>query len=876
MSEKRKYDPKSVESKWQHFWLSHKIFKTESHSPKPKYYILDMFPYPSGSGLHVGHVEGYTATDIIARYKRMKGFNVLHPMGWDNFGLPAEQYAMRTGTHPSVTTKQNINNFRRQLQAMGYSYDWDREVTTSEPSYYKWTQWIFTMLYQKGLAYEAEVSVNFCPELGTVLANEEVENGKSKEGGYPVVKKPLKQWMLRITAYAERLLEDLALIDWPDSLKQMQVNWIGKSEGAEVSFIENHTKATITVFTTRPDTLFGATYLVLAPEHPLIAMITTKEQSQDVASYQKQTAEENEQDRADATREKTGVFTGAFAVNPVNGKLIPIWIADYVLMGYGTGAIMAVPAHDIRDFEFAKKFQLPIIPVLDPDFNSSAEEIPQNLSFEEARKQVHQGTLCWPGDGTLMSSSNATSKTDIEALHLNDLRKAEAIEKTILWVEKRGAGRRTTSYRLRDWLFARQRYWGEPFPVLHFADGTKRMLELDELPLCAPELMDFRPSGDGQSPLARATDWVSITDSKTGKPAQRETNTMPQWAGSCWYYLRFCDPHNTQEAWDRAIERYWMPVDLYVGGVEHAVLHLLYARFWHKVLFDCGYVSTAEPFQRLRNQGLILARSFQKQGGGYVDPEEVVERKGEFFHKTTNEPLRMQVEKMSKSKLNGISPDAIVEEFGADALRLYEMFMGPLDKDKIWSTDAVSGCRRFLNRFYEMVTSEKVADESNPKNTEDGLKLAHRLVNGVEKDLEDLQFNTAIAKQMEFINAFTKLDQYPKEALKLATLALAPFAPHVAEEAWEILSGEGKLAYTSWPIVDPRYLKEDRVSIIVQMNGKLRGMLDLDLDKSEMEVLEAAQNSPTIGRYLEGKTIIKRIFVPNRLLNLVVETSTPA
>lgn len=874
MSEKRKYDPKSVESKWQHFWLSHKIFKTDSHSPKQKYYILDMFPYPSGSGLHVGHVEGYTATDIIARFKRMKGFNVLHPMGWDNFGLPAEQYAMRTGTHPSITTKQNINNFRRQLQAMGYSYDWDREITTSEPSYYKWTQWIFTILYQKGLAYEAEVSVNFCPELGTVLANEEVENGKSKEGGFPVVKKPLKQWMLRITAYAERLLEDLALIDWPDSLKQMQVNWIGKSEGAEVSFVEERTQATITVFTTRPDTLFGATYLVLAPEHPLVSMIATKEHAQAVADYQKKTAEANEQDRADATREKTGVFTGAYAVNPVNEKLTPIWIADYVLMGYGTGAIMAVPAHDIRDFEFAKKFDLPIIPVLNPDFNNPAEPLPEGFSVEDARRQVHSGALCWPGDGTLMSSSNQTSEDAIEALHLNDLRKDKAIEQTIVWLERKNAGRRTTSYRLRDWLFARQRYWGEPFPVLHFADGTKRMLELDELPLCAPELMDFRPSGDGRSPLARATDWVSITDAKTGNAAQRETNTMPQWAGSCWYYLRFCDPHNSQEAWDRAIERYWMPVDLYVGGVEHAVLHLLYARFWHKVLFDCGYVSTAEPFQRLRNQGLILARSYQKQGGGYVDPAEVVERRGEFFHQTTGEMLRMQVEKMSKSKLNGISPDAIVEEFGADALRLYEMFMGPLDKDKIWSTDAVSGCRRFLNRFYEMVTSEKV-EEGESKSTQEGLKLAHRLVAGVEKDLEDLQFNTAIAKQMEFINAFTKLDSYPKEALRMVTLALSPFAPHMAEEAWEILGGEGKLAYTPWPAIDPRYLKEDRVSIIVQINGKLRGMLELDPDKNEIEVLEAAQNSPNIGRYLEGKTIIKRIFVPNRLLNLVVDTFTP-
>lgn len=864
MSEKRKYDPQEIETKWQHFWLSHKIFKTENHSPKPKYYILDMFPYPSGSGLHVGHVEGYTATDILARYKRMKGFNVLHPMGWDNFGLPAEQYAMRTGTHPTVTTKQNINNFRRQLQRMGYSYDWDREVTTSDPSYYKWTQWIFTLLYKKGLAYEAEVSVNFCPELGTVLANEEVEEGKSKEGGFPVIKKPLKQWMLRITEYAERLLEDLKEIDWPDSLKQMQINWIGKSEGAEVAFIERSTQSVITVFTTRPDTLFGATYLVLAPEHPLVAKITTPEHAAQVSAYCEQTAIENEQQRTDATRLKTGVFTGAFALNPVNGKSIPIWIADYVLMGYGTGAIMAVPAHDTRDFEFAKQFKLEIIPVLDPNFETAGELIPEGHTPEEVRKRVHQGALCWTGDGTLMKSAHLS-------LTLNGLSKAEAIQKILTWIEQKGVGRRMTSYRLRDWLFARQRYWGEPFPVLHFADGTKRMLELDELPLCAPELIDFRPSGDGQSPLARAKDWVECTDPKTGARVKRETNTMPQWAGSCWYYLRFCDPHNTQSAWDSAIERYWLPVDLYVGGVEHAVLHLLYARFWHKVLYDCGYVSTKEPFQQLRNQGLILARSYQKQGGGYVDPEEVVERKGAFFHKVTGEELRMQVEKMSKSKLNGISPDSIVEEFGADALRLYEMFMGPLDKDKIWSTEAVNGCRRFLSRFYDMVTSEKVTDASDAKTTQEALKMAHRLVDGVEKDIEALQFNTAIAKHMEFINAFTKLETYPKEALRLATLALAPFAPHLSEEAWEVLGGAGRLAYTSWPLVDPKFLKEDVISMVVQVNGKLRGMLEVPLDTSELEVLEAAQRSPAIGRYLDGKTIRKRIFVQNRLLNLVLD-----
>lgn len=861
MSEKRKYDPQAIETKWQHFWASHKTFKTESQSPKPKYYILDMFPYPSGSGLHVGHVEGYTATDILARFKRMKGFNVLHPMGWDNFGLPAEQYAMRTGTHPKVTTAHNIANFRRQLQRMGYSYDWDREITTSEPSYYKWTQWIFTLLYKKGLAYEAEVSVNFCPELGTVLANEEVEDGRSKEGGFPVVKKPLKQWMLRITAYAEALIEDLKDIDWPESLKQMQVNWIGKSEGAEISFVEKATQEAFTVFTTRPDTLFGATYLVLAPEHPLVKKITTSSQAAAVAEYQEKTAKENEQERLDATRQKTGVFTGAYAVNPVNDALIPVWISDYVLMGYGTGAIMAVPAHDTRDFEFAQQFHLPIVPVLDPNLEAAADLIPDGMSPKEAHQKVHAGQMCWTGDGTLMNSSHA-------GCSLNGLNQAQAIQKMIAWVEQKGVGRKMTSYKLRDWLFARQRYWGEPFPVLHFADGSKRTLELDELPLCAPELMDFRPSGDGLSPLARAQDWIAVTDPKTGKPAKRETNTMPQWAGSCWYYLRFCDPHNSQAAWDADIERYWMPVDLYVGGVEHAVLHLLYARFWHKVLYDCGFVSTREPFKQLRNQGLILARSYQKKGGGYVDPEEVEERKGTFYHKSSGEQLRMQVEKMSKSKLNGISPDAIVEEFGADSLRLYEMFMGPLDKDKVWSTEAVSGARRFLNRFYDMVSSEKVTDAREPQ---EAFKLAHRLVDGVEKDLNSLQFNTAIAKHMECINALTKLETYPKEALRMITLALAPLAPHLAEECWEILGGEGSLAYTPWPSVDSRYLKDDLVSIVVQINGKLRGTLEMSLGQSELDVLEAARKNPAIERYLDGKTIVKRIFVQNRLLNLVVD-----
>lgn len=860
MAEKQKYDPRNIEPKWQKYWLDQKTFKAENQSEKPKYYILDMFPYPSGSGLHVGHVEGYTATDILARYKRTQGFNVLHPMGWDNFGLPAEQYAVRTGTHPAISSKLNIDNFRRQLQSLGYSYDWDREITTSDASYYKWTQWIFTKLYERGLAYEAEVSVNFCPELGTVLANEEVENGKSKEGGFPVVKKPLRQWMLRITDYAERLISDLSLIDWPESLKQMQINWIGKSEGAYVSFVETKTKESFSVFTTRPDTLFGATYLVLAPEHPLVNKITTPEQCPAVSEYQRIAFNESEQERGDLTKAKTGVFTGTYAVNPVNGHELPIWIADYVLMGYGTGAIMAVPAHDTRDFEFAQAFQLPIVPVVDPDTQASADLIPEGVSAEETKKRVLSGTLCWPGQGAAINSANSE-------VTLNGLPAPQAVKTITAWLEKKGFGKGAVTYKLRDWLFSRQRYWGEPFPVLHFEDGSKRLLEPDELPLCPPQVTDYKPSGDGQSPLAKVKDWIEVTDPKTGKKARRESNTMPQWAGSCWYYLRFCDPHNHQAAWDGDIERYWMPVDLYIGGVEHAVLHLLYARFWHKVLYDCGYVSTSEPFQSLRNQGLILGRSFQRSNGLYVSPEEAVEREGRWIHRKTGEVLRMQVEKMSKSKLNGVSPDEIIEEFGADSLRLYEMFMGPLDKDKLWNTDAVSGCRRFLNRFYDMVVSDKVSDEATPE----ALKLGYRLVHGVRKDMESFQFNTAIAKHMEFINEFSKLDLYPKMVLKMAVQALAPLAPHLAEECWELLGCTESLSYHPWPEVNAESIQDETLTVVVQVNGKVRASLQLPRDRSKEEVLVSAQANSAVSRHLEGQTIHKVVFVPNRLINIVVD-----
>lgn len=856
-----KYDHKAIESKWQQHWLKNKTFKTEINK-KPKYYVLDMFPYPSGAGLHVGHVEGYTATDIISRYKRQAGFNVLHPMGWDSFGLAAEQYAVRTGTHPAITTKKNIDNFRRQLRMIGFSYDWDREFATSDPDYYKWTQWIFTKLYEKGLAYEADMMVNYCPALGTVLANEEVENGKSKEWGHPIERRPLKQWVLKITAYADRLISDLDLVDWPESLKKLQTNWIGRSEGAQVDFKVKGSDQSIRVFTTRPDTLFGATYMVLAPEHALVDTITTAGQRVTVNDYQKQTASKSDLDRTDLNKNKSGVFTGAHAINPVTGKEIPIWVADYVLMGYGTGAIMAVPGHDERDFEFAQQFKLPILAVFDPELPKNPNLVPEGASAEDLQDKILKGLYCWTGDGKCINSSN----TEIS---LNGLAVDEANKRIVAWLEKKNAGKHMVNYKLRDWLFSRQRYWGEPFPVLHFADGTKRLMDIDELPLCPPEIQDYKPSGDGKSPLAKVREWVEITDPKTGKPALRETNTMPQWAGSCWYYLRFRDPHNDKEAWSQEAEHYWKDVDLYVGGVEHAVLHLLYARFWHKVLFDCGYVSTLEPFKMLRNQGLIVARSYQNANGVYIDPQDVVEKDGKYYHSKTNELLSSQVEKMSKSKLNGISPDEVVEEFGADSLRMYEMFMGPLEKEKIWNTDAVNGCKRFLTRFYDMATSSKVTDED----TEEGLKLGHRLINGVTKDVEGLLFNTAIAKMMEFMNEFTKLPTYPRSVIKMATQALSPFAPHIAEEVWQILGFKEELSYAPYPAINQAYLEDATMVYVVQVNGKVRGRFDLPKDQTQEIVMEAAKKHPGIIKYIDGQEIQKVVFVPNKLLNIVVKAS---
>lgn len=841
---KKRYDHEAIEQRWQKAWEKKQLFRSEIDMKKPKYYILDMFPYPSGSGLHVGHVTGYTATDAIARYKRQKGFNVLHPMGWDSFGLPAEQYAIRTGTHPAVTTQNNINTYRQQLKRLGFSYDWNREITTSDSKYYKWTQWLFTQLYHRGLAYEAEVLVNFCPALGTVLANEEVENGKAKEGGYAIERRPLRQWMLKITTYAERLLKDLELVDWPEHLKKLQINWIGRSKGAKIHFREAQTNQLITVFTTRPDTLFGVTFLVLSPEHPLVSLITSESQRKQMQDYKAKIAGKSDLERTELSKEKTGIWTGAYAKHPITNQDIPIWVADYVLMGYGTGAIMAVPAHDERDFALAKAFQLPIIAVIIPHKDG---------------QDIQSGKLCWVEEGTYINSSFSN-------LSLHGLNLSQAKQTVIQWLESQGKGEKTVNYKLRDWLFSRQRYWGEPFPILRFPDGTKRVLDLDELPLCPPELEDFKPTPTGESPLAKVKEWVDIFDSKTGQEAQRETNTMPQWAGSCWYYLRFCDPHNEDKPWAQHAENYWMPVDLYVGGIEHAVLHLLYARFWHKVFYDCGLVSTLEPFQTLRNQGLVTARSYRLEQGSYVAPGDVYEKNGDFFQLDTKKPIHTQIEKMSKSKLNGVTPDHIICKYGADSLRLYEMFMGPFDKEKLWNSDAVNGCYRFLNRFYDMVTSDKICDQDQPE----GLKLSHRLVYQVEKEIETMQFNTAIAKMMEFVNAFLPLEHYPKQALKMAVQVLYPFAPHIAEELWEYLGGKQSLTYLPFPQFDPTYLIDETVLYVVQINGKVRGKWSLPKEQTKEELLTFLKEQPQIVKYL-NKPITNVIFIPNKLINLVCD-----
>ncbi len=797
------YDFARIEAKWQKHWDENKTFKTENISSKPKYYALDMFPFPSGDGLHVGHPEGYTATDIMSRYKRMLGFNVLHPMGWDSFGLPAENYAMKTGTHPDITTKKNIGTFTRQLKALGFSYDWDREIATSNVDYYKWTQWIFVQLYNKGLAYEDEINVNWCPALKTVLANEEVVDGKSEVGGHPVIQKKMSQWMLRITEYAERLLVDIDDVDWPESIKEMQRNWIGKSEGATVSFKTEKTNDSIEVFTTRPDTLFGATYMVISPEHPLVSKLATADNKATIEAYQKACLAKNDLERTELNKDKSGVFTGSYAINPANNKLIPIWIADYVLMSYGTGAIMAVPAHDERDHEFAKKYNIEIVQVLEGG---------------DVQEAAHTG------DGKHINSG-----------FLDGLDKKAAITKMIAWLEEKKLGTKKVNYKLRDWIFSRQRYWGEPFPILKFEDGTIRCLDADELPVALPGLEKFEPSGSGESPLANATDWLWITDPKTGKKAKRETNTMPNWAGSCWYYLRFCDPKNEKEPWNAEIEKYWMPVDLYIGGAEHAVLHLLYARFWHKVLFDLGYVSTKEPFKKLVNQGLILASDG---------------------------------EKMSKSRGNVVNPDSVVKEFGGDSLRLYEMFMGPLEKVKPWNENGTKGVYNFLNRAYRFFAdpAKIVGGTENEETT----KLLHKTIKKVTEDYDNLRFNTAISALMIFTNHCYKAGTVTKETAKTFTLLLAPMAPHAGEEIWEILGGKKTLTYETWPKFDESLAKDDTITVAVQVNGKLRATLEVEPAITQEEILAMAKADENVSKNLVG-TIVKEIYVPGKIVNFVVK-----
>ncbi len=843
--EKEKYNPRRIEAKWQKIWEEKKSFKTEIDPERPKYYILDMFPYPSGAGLHVGHVAGYTGTDIVARYKRQKGYNVLHPMGWDSFGLPAEQYAIKTGTHPAVTTANNIATYKRQLQSLGFSYDWEREMKTSDPSYYKWTQWIFTELFKKGLAYEANIYVNFCPKLGTVLANEEIQEGKSIEGGYPVEKRPVRQWVLKITAYAERLLKDLEDLNWPEAVKKLQRNWIGKREGVSLSFLEENSQENIEVFTTRIDTLMGATYLGLSPEHPLTLKITSSEQKKEVETYVKKALSEDELKRQAVDWEKTGVFTGSYAVHPINREKIPIWIADYILPDYGTGAVMGVPSHDERDFAFAKKYELPLIATYEP-------------SKKELREKFIRGEICFSGEGKLINS-------DSKKLSLNGLHREEATEKLVHFLEKEKLGKRKIQYKLRDWLFSRQRYWGEPIPVLHLEDGSQRVLEIDELPLFPPEVSEYSPSETGESPLAKVKGWVEITDSLTQKKAKRETNTMPQWAGSCWYYLRFLDPNNEEEPFSQKAENYWMPVDLYVGGLEHAVLHLLYARFWHKVLYDIGVVHTKEPFSSYKNQGIVTSRSFRKPTGEYLPIEKVEEKKGDFFEKGTKTLLFSQIEKMSKSKLNGVNPDEMIEEFGADSLRLYGMFMGPFNKEKVWNSDAVGGCFRFLTRFFALLDPSKIIEEEEKV----GMKLAFSLAKTLREEIEQMQFNTAIAHMMEFINEFSSLKKYPKKALSVAVQTLYPFAPHIAEEMWERLGNKESLTFVPLIPIEEVFLQEKETLYIIQINGKFRGKLSLAKGKTQEEVFSLAKKEPNVARFL-GKEPEKIIFVQDKLLNIVV------
>ena len=849
------YDAAEIEPKWQQIWREHEAFRTpddpELLASRPKYYVLDMFPYPSGAGLHIGHPEGYTATDVVARKRRMEGFNVLHPMGWDAFGLPAERAAVRENQHPRLITQRNIANFRRQIERLGFSYDWEREVDTSSVDYYRWTQWIFLELHKRGLAYLEDVPVWWCPALGTVLANEEVKDGAYVDTGDPVERRTMRQWMLRITAYAERLLEDLDQVDWPEYVKEMQRNWIGKSHGAEIRMPIADSGDSFPVFTTRPDTLFGATYCVLAPEHPLVTEITVAEQRAAVEAYAEEARNKSELQRTDLAKSKTGVFTGAYATNPATGQPIPIWVADYVLMSYGSGAIMGVPAQDQRDWDFAVEYDLPIVRTVAPPAGWEGD------AYLEDGPAINSGFL----DGLLVDAAK---------------------ERMLEWLVSEGHGARRIEYRLRDWLFSRQRYWGEPFPVLHVLDDegepTGEILPVpqDDLPVELPEVDEFKPTADGRPPLARAgDDWLIVT-LPDGRKARRETNTMPQWAGSCWYFLRYIDPKNTEAPWSRELERYWMPVDLYIGGVEHAVLHLLYARFWQKVLYDAGLVSTSEPFARLFNQGMILAYSYRDQGGKYHHPDTVDWRGDRVFLAGTDEALEARVEKMSKSKLNVANPDDVIERWGADTLRLHELFMGPLHQQKPWQTKDVDGVHRFLQRTWRLVVDERTGvgatrvSSDAAEGAADLNRLLHKTIRKVGEDIDTLDMNTAISQMMIWVNAATAADRVPREAMMTFLQLVSPFAPHLAEELWSRLGGEGLICHQDWPAYDPALVVDDTINVVVQVMGKKRDVLQVAADTDRATLEELALASPKARRFMDGKAPRKVIVVPGRLVNIVV------
>ena len=884
------YNFKDIEKKWQKYWEDNKTFRTTDDLSNPKkFYALDMFPYPSGSGLHVGHPEGYTATDIVSRYKRMNGFNVLHPMGWDAFGLPAEQYAIQTGTHPSLTTKTNCDTFRRQIKELGLSYDWDREINTTDPKYFRWTQYIFIRIYNtwfdektgkgrpvseltvpdeiktagkekireyidsKRLAYYDNAHVWWCPSCRIVCSNEEVlTDGSHEKCGNTVEKKNLKQWMLRIPNYAERLLSGIDDLEWPEGIKDMQRNWIGRSTGAEVDFLIDGLSEKLTVFTTRPDTLFGATYMVIAPEHPLLQEITTDNCSEKVKAYVKATALKSDLDRTDLSKEKTGVFTGRYAINPVNLKMIPVWVADYVLTGYGTGAIMAVPAHDTRDFEFAEKFGLGITCIQDPD-----------VSDKELKERIIAGKECWTEDGKYINSADPETGIDI-----NGLNKEAGIAKMIRWLESKNIGKAKVNYKLRDWLFSRQRYWGEPFPVIHWEDGEITLTPENELPVLLPVMEKYLPGETGESPLSNAEDWLTVTD-KNGRRGRRETNTMPQWAGSCWYYLRFIDPSNDKMIFDPAREKYWMPVDLYIGGAEHAVLHLLYSRFWHKVLFDLGLVSTNEPYKRLFNQGMILAFAYETSKGAKVSSDMVEDKDGKFFHKETGEELRQIVAKMSKTLKNVVNPDDVTAKYGADSLRLYEMFMGPLEVTKPWDEKGVKGVFGFLSRSFRFLSEP--ANIIEGEEDKEVLKGLHQAIKKVEGDIENLRFNTAISAMMIFINLATKKGKVTRETAMAFTKILSPFAPHMCEEVWSMLGNQRTLAYEAWPSFNEEYLKEELFEYPVSFNGKMRFKIELPLALGKDEIAAIVLADERAEKWLGGKPPANIIVVPGRIVNIVVK-----